>query len=317
MADFNSLYEAVRRAKTIAPGLQAGIQGFQGAVEKSREQKLEELKAELQAVQIRQQNAQKERELALGEAGMSLKTIQASTPTSILKPGGDIDTMQGISGLSYSPGARTVAPKQEDVYMGAGKVVKGHSSGIQNPLLAEAENRRNKQFVFKVADRFETLPEVKKARSAVGEFDNLKGLIESNSPISAASIPTFMARFSGEVGNLSEADKAPFGGTRAILPRLNQVMDTWSKGTLTPENQNYLLTFISTVKNSRLKTLRERAQGYSAQQGKLYGSKQFGDDLYSALDVGIEDVQENLPAAAEQEMDVTKMSDEELMNLAR
>jgi len=87
----------------------------------------------------------------------------------------------------------------------------------------------------------------------------VRDIVTSNTPIEAASIPTFMARLSGEVGNLSEADKRPFGGTRAIQGRLEQFQNELTRGTLTEENKKYVLDIVDTIERAAGKNLKRRA----------------------------------------------------------
>ena len=83
-----------------------------------------------------------------------------------------------------------------------------------------------------------------------------------------------MARASGEVGNLSEADKKPFGGSRALDAKIKQYFSELYKGKKTPENLKFIsdlaTTFQRTGQIKKVKLAKERAKQYSkALQGKM------------------------------------------------
>lgn len=125
-------------------------------------------------------------------------------------------------------------------------------------------------------DKFNNDEIVKKQRASLSAAMDIENLVKNNSPIEATSIPTYMARLSGEVGNLSEMDKKPFGGSIAIKDKLKQVGTNWAKGTLTPENQQFVLKFVETIKKRKQQqieyTARQRAKQYSRVKG--YGTEE-------------------------------------------
>lgn len=112
---------------------------------------------------------------------------------------------------------------------------------------------------------------VKKANEMASAADNIIRLADMSlsNPIAASAIPTFMARASGEVGNLSEADKRPFGGSQALMARLGQAKEQWTRGTMTPENQKFVKDLANTFRQSadknRQKRIDELANQYSGE----------------------------------------------------
>ena len=126
-----------------------------------------------------------------------------------------------------------------------------------------------------VVTRFNSLAQVKKTQSSIDAADNVIDLISSNNPLADNAVPTYMARASGEVGNLSEADKAPFGGSQAILTRMGQAISQASSGKLTPENREFVRQLAETMKASALRNLTNHAKNFSKQYGKLGG---YGDE---------------------------------------
>lgn len=130
---------------------------------------------------------------------------------------------------------------------------------------ARRADRRSDESV-KLVDRFNADASVKKAQQALDGAANVIALVESGNPIAAAAIPTYMARASGEVGALSEADKAPFGGSRAIFERLEASLTQAASGQMTPENAKFvrdLGTIMSKRANENIDRLaRTRAKQY-------------------------------------------------------
>lgn len=126
-----------------------------------------------------------------------------------------------------------------------------------------------------LVNRFNQTPNVKKYQGAVDASDNVIELINSGNPIADSAIPTYIARASGEVGNLSEADKAPFGGTQALVGKLGQVIERAKSGKLTPENREFVRQLAETMKASAIKNKINYARTFSKQYSRLgdYGNE--------------------------------------------
>ena len=122
----------------------------------------------------------------------------------------------------------------------------------------------------KVVDKFEKDKVVQKANESIAQADNVIQLVQSDNPIGHSAIPTFMARASGEVGNLSEADKAPFGGSQALSARIQQVTQQYKDGKLTPENQAFVTELAQTMKKSAKRNKAGRAMDLRSKYSKSY-----------------------------------------------
>lgn len=163
-------------------------------------------------------------------------------------------------------------------------------------LGTQAEKRKSGQFEYgkqekeqgqqtKIVDTFNKDEVVKKANEMIASADNVIGLVNSDNPIGHAAIPTFMARAAGEVGALTEADKAPFGGTKALSGRIAQVMSDYQSGKLTPENKKFVLDLTKTMqknanRNKAKRALTERSKLMTAGQ---YDAKQINDLIMPEL----------------------------------
>jgi hypothetical protein len=91
-----------------------------------------------------------------------------------------------------------------------------------------------------IANSFLRSPAVAKDQQMSDASSTIIELLDSKNPVADNSIPTFMARASGEVGNLSEADKAPFGGSAAITNKINQITQKAMTGALTDDNRKFV-----------------------------------------------------------------------------
>jgi len=138
---------------------------------------------------------------------------------------------------------------------------------------ADKERFRKSKFGVNILNKVESHARVKESQKILDEASNLRSIVEigGENPIAAAAVPTFMARVAGEVGNLSEADKRPFGGDRSIMMRMEQALKTWSEGTLTEENKAFLMQFLDVLELKRGYLLKKRKrklvdQYYAAQK---------------------------------------------------
>lgn len=101
-----------------------------------------------------------------------------------------------------------------------------------------------------------TIRKTEMARSAAADLD---AMLDSGSPISAAAIPNFAARMSGEVGSLTEGDKRGFKSSQEVNDKLTQILQTYfTDGKLSPENERYMREFSSALKRSAAKKIVDR-----------------------------------------------------------
>ena len=95
-------------------------------------------------------------------------------------------------------------------------------------------------------------------------------MIDGN-PITQEAAKTFAARASGEVGALSDQDRASFGGSKAIVARINQVMEQATTGKLSDENKKFMKELADKFENAGRRDLKSRLDMYSAQASKRLG----------------------------------------------
>lgn len=133
-----------------------------------------------------------------------------------------------------------------------------------------------------IVTKFNTDPGVRKIQTSIDAASNVRELALSGNPIAANAIPTYMARASGEVGNLSEADKRPFGGSQAILNRLQASLQQMANGQLTEDNRKFVLDLADTMESSATSNLDRRAKQVSGQYGQASDFLK-PDEIYNTL----------------------------------
>lgn len=159
-------------------------------------------------------------------------------------------------------------------------------------------NQFEKSALLKAGKEFNS--EAKKFLEGKELANSALEVLANGNPIGDKSVTTFMAKASGEVGALSEADKAPYGGSQAIVARLKQASSNMATGTLTDENRAFLASLTKTIiKNNdrsaksfairKAKTV-SRTLGKSPEEvlSKIYPDAEMtGDADQSALPPGI------------------------------
>lgn len=149
---------------------------------------------------------------------------------------------------------------------------------------SQALNRDMKVQAMKknIIDEFNKDGSVKKSQQSLDSAGDIKNLALSGNPIAAGAIPTYAARMSGEVGNLSEADKRPFGGSMAISNRLDASLTQMAKGQLTPQNQKFIVELADIIE----KRSRDKMDSVARKYAKQYSSDSpyfKEEDLFNAV----------------------------------
>lgn len=176
------------------------------------------------------------------------------------------------------------------------------------------DSYREDAVLTRIVDKFNADPAIRK----VEQMDTFANLIidvsNSENPVGHASLETLMARASGEVGNLSEADKKPFGGSRALESKMAQYFSELYSGKKTTENLGFIRqladTFRKVGQRKKTKLARERAEQYSRSNRRLGFTP---DEIYDVLDpFGFEESQD-----VAGESDIRDLSTEELEAIIR
>ena len=270
-------------------GIQAGIQGSQGVNQLGSPLLSALAGASAAASAPRAQDIQAQREAALAQA-----RVQAldAIPVDEVSPG-LVERFPELQGLPLGA-VNKLAPmlqRQEQLEQtlamlaireqGADRRTGARREGIEDERTYRRQERRASERT-RLVDRFNADASVKKAQQSIDAANIIRELANSQNPIAAAAIPTFMARASGEVGALSEEDKAPFGGSRSIIERLQAVAQQSASGKLTAENAGFIRQLAGIMEQRAGSNMDSLARLRSRQYGKA--SDFLGeDDIYSTL----------------------------------
>lgn len=191
------------------------------------------------------------------------------------------DPNSSASKLYQQTAALLTNKKPDELASYSAAQIKGVLPHIDNYLKRTQESKEKNQSLQTERDRrfqerqdklkmdlvtkFNADPGVRKIEQSIDAANTIRELANSGNPIAANAIPTYMARASGEVGNLSEADKAPFGGSRAILERLQAAFSQASTGQMTEDNRRFV--------NGLTDLMEKRAQENKGRRAELWDTQ--------------------------------------------
>ena len=107
--------------------------------------------------------------------------------------------------------------------------------------------------------------------SAVEHAKTAKAMLDSNNPLADNSIGTFMARATGEVGNLTEAEREPFGGSMALADRIQRVSKKLATGKIPDEDREFIKQLATTLENRNKAAIETHADRISRQRAAALG----------------------------------------------
>lgn len=125
----------------------------------------------------------------------------------------------------------------------------------------------DKMLLGGIVKTFNADPVVKKSWQSINAAKQIQDLVLSGNPIEANSVPTYAARMSGEVGNLSEPDKKPFGGSVALHQQIKQFFTNKILGTLTEDNKKFMLELTDVIIKRSKENYKDLAQNMASQYG--------------------------------------------------
>lgn len=202
---------------------------------------------------------------------MTMKFMQAGAPQA------QIDQFQS----AFSPKPTTIQTAEQAVLMGTPKQKEAGLGLINRQEQAKKDLELEKtDRAFGVAERKAEYAQGKEFRGTLSktqadynkyskdilkakqQADNALKLIDSGNPIAPNAVKTMLAKASGEVGNLTEAERDAFSGSQAIMDLLERYKTRALSSGFTPKDQQ---------------ALRELAQVYSG------SADQFQDNLANTL----------------------------------
>lgn len=165
-----------------------------------------------------------------------------------------------------------------------GKAIRAQTMAAgQESRFSRAQSRQSDQFLkgqlSQQKSKFDAL--IKDDVSRLTAAANAYQLLQNDAPISSEVVKSQLARLSGEVGALSDADLNRFGGSKDVRNRARQLTETLLTGKLSPETRREM---IQIVKQFEL-TARNKIN-YEAKRQAQSGSRLLGvpeADVYGIL----------------------------------
>lgn len=146
------------------------------------------------------------------------------------------------------------------------------AAGIRGSKSGESLDFRKKEAeynkVVKLQDSFNKDKQVVKAEERMASAKTMRDFLADNNPIGAEAAKRFAARASGEVGTLTDQDVSVFGGSRALLDRLEQTAQQLASGTLTDNNRKFMSQLADTFEKAGQRDLQDRLNIYAKQGTK-------------------------------------------------
>lgn len=262
--------------------LQSAIRGFndqvqsyavQSAVTNASQQVQQLQNAQLDEVEKRNQMQQLSGQLALQLTGLGANASQVQTAMAATapKPLNDFGSMYA-EGLMT--GSETLKKNATDLkkFMNEDKFALAQLKLQQDMMKMQAKaTLQNDPRFSKVVEKQSNLYSNwnNKLSDSETKLSMLEqGLINNDNAIIQGAAPTVLAKAMGEVGALTEADKAPYQGSLAIASRISQFFETNKSGKLTPENRKQLLGLVKQLKTSMEKRKQSNAKLLSSQLSK-------------------------------------------------
>ena len=136
----------------------------------------------------------------------------------------------------------------------------------------ESRQFREEKFEYdkikNLQDSFNKDKQVVKAEERMASARTMRDFLTENNPIGAEAAKRFAARASGEVGTLTDQDVSVFGGSRAVLDRLQQSAQELATGTLTENNKKFMNQLANTFEKAGQRDLQDRLDIYAKQGTK-------------------------------------------------
>lgn len=208
--------------------------------------------------------------LTLGGAGVPATTIQETA---------------GRFGIGAERQAMTAEAQR---YQGSQQQFQGGESAKQRKLqwdianLKDPNAGRAEKLTKQTADRLEKarnrfLSNGKGFFDSISKTDMAIKVLQSGNPIGDQAVGTLMAKAFGEVGALSDSDRAVYMGSKGLADNATRMINLWKSGKLDDSNRRDLIK-LATVLNSKSK---EKLKEFAKLQAKSVKGviKAAGDDI--------------------------------------
>jgi hypothetical protein len=145
------------------------------------------------------------------------------------------------------------------------------AAGIKSAGIESSRDFREKVYeenkIKNLQDSFNKDKQVVKAEERIQSASTLRDMVDGN-PITQEAAKTFAARASGEVGALSDQDRAAYGGSKAIIDRINSTATRAISGELTEKDKQFMKELADKFEAAGQRDLQARLSIYAKQGTK-------------------------------------------------
>jgi hypothetical protein len=121
----------------------------------------------------------------------------------------------------------------------------------------------------------------KKSLEALDSASTMREMLLSNNPVADSAVPTFAARATGEVGNLTDEERKPYGGSQAIHRRLAALAKKASTGKLTDADRKDLMNLSTLFETAAQRNIRRHQEKVGKQLASNLGVSE--DEVFTKL----------------------------------
>ena len=129
------------------------------------------------------------------------------------------------------------------------------------PMYLQPQIRRGR-----VIDKFNTDAQTQRYRTMISSANVIRTALDTDNPIAQQSVLNQMVKMSGDVGMITESDREQFGGSKAILDRINAIAEEWKSGKLSATNRKWLQELTAVYDKAGRENLYNHADTYAGQQ---------------------------------------------------
>jgi hypothetical protein len=257
--------------KPISPGLQqallAGLPTLVGALFEGAEGAAAGAQVGLQAlgqqqnIEMEEKKLKARRQEKLEDRAFELKKIEKQNEFRQDRPVSFQQTKDLFTKDTKEP--VIFDPKQGIFKLPSGKQVdtKNIESAVQSRFATNLDFKKDESEVdknLKTMKAFKDDKLVSRFRTALVDIDELEALINSKNPIAKPTVQRLLARISGEVGRLTDQDVQAFGGSQAIMSRVEQFFSTAATGQFSEENVKYIRQLMDVMRVKNIEGLEKR-----------------------------------------------------------
>lgn len=267
-ASFSDLQNAIA-------GFNNQVQSYavQSAVTNASQQVQQLQSSQLDEVEKRNQTQQLSQQLALQLTGLGANASQVQGAMAATAPK-SLDTYGDMYAEGLNKNSEPLKQKakelkkfmNEDKYAMAQLKLQQDSMKMQQKASLQTDQRFSK-IVEKQSNLYSNWSnKLADSETKLGMLE--EGLLKNDNALIQGASPTLIAKAMGEVGALTEADKLPYEGSKAISERIKQFFETNKTGKLSDSNRALMLKLVKELKKNVSSRKTSNAKLLSSQLSK-------------------------------------------------